>query len=104
MKIYYYLLVTLFLFNACSSQIENTDQEQKVKAKKRTTKQIEFAKQLFIDASLLDIEGKYAEAILDYQEALRLDPSAGIYYALAKDYFRLNKFHPALENSKRRLV
>ncbi|MDX1701478.1 MAG: tetratricopeptide repeat protein, partial [Melioribacteraceae bacterium] len=38
--------------------------------------------------------------ILEYQEALKLDPQAGIYYSLAKDYLRLNKLFPALENAK----
>lgn len=54
----------------------------------------------FIDGSINDVKGEYASAILDYQDALRIQPSAGIYYAIAKDYFYLNKYPSALQNCK----
>lgn len=95
-------IVTISIIFGCSAKIEK---ENLSVAKKDTlrvsNKKKEFAKQLFIDASLLDLEGKYAEAILDYQEALKLDPSSGIHYALGKDYLRLNKLYSALEHGKK---
>lgn len=96
------LLFSVFITSfGCSSKIEDQVQTLSTEEQEKIAKQQEYAKQLFIDASLMDVEGKYAEAILDYQEALRLDPSAGIYYAIAKDYLRLKKLLPALENSKK---
>lgn len=100
MKIFILILSVIFVFG-CSSKIQEQSETLSKVDIERINKEKEFAKQLFIDASLLDLEGKYAEAILDYQEALKLDPNAGIYYALAKDYFRLNKLLPALENSQK---
>jgi tetratricopeptide (TPR) repeat protein len=100
MKIFLFI-ITLFSVLACSARIEQPSQSLTGEDSLKIKKQKEFAQQLFIDASLLDVEGKFAEAILDYQEALKLDPSGGIYYALAKDYLRLNKLLPALENSRK---
>lgn len=100
MKFLTIIFISILLFG-CSAEVQKIDESEKTENKVKNKKQVEFAKQLFIDASLLDMEGKYAEAILDYQEALKLDPQAGIYYALAKDYLKLNKLHPALENAQK---
>jgi len=94
-------IISVFFIIGCSTQIEDKTQSLSAEDLERIKKQKEFATQLFIDASLLDLENKYAEAILDYQEALKLDPHAGIYYALGKDYLKLNKLMPALENSQK---
>ncbi len=96
-----YLIPFLLLFSfACSSHIEKDLSIQNAASNNISKENKDLAQQLFIDASILDMEGKIAEAILDYQEALRLDPSPGIYYSLGKDYLRLNKLSPALENTK----
>ncbi len=97
----YNIFILFMLVVACSTHIEKDTLQESEKAKETSQRDKEQAQQLFIDASTLDIEGKYAEAILDYQEALKLDPSSGIYYVLAKDYLRLTKLSPALENSKK---
>ncbi len=101
MKQYIILFISFLFFQACSSNIDQTTPSEFNEQTQRTTRQKEFAKQLFIDASLLDLEEKYAEAILDFQEALKLDPSAGIHYALGKDYLRLSKISPALEHARK---
>jgi tetratricopeptide (TPR) repeat protein len=93
-----YTSIILFVIS-CSPKLEKQLQDKT--ENKQQTKEKEYAQQLFIDASLLDIQEKYAEAILDYQDALRYDPSAGIHYALAKDYLRLSKLYPALEHAKK---
>ncbi|MBK7106116.1 MAG: tetratricopeptide repeat protein [Ignavibacteriae bacterium] len=97
---YIYFLLVIFIIS-CSSHVEKESLENQEVKSKISKADKETAQQLFIDASMMDIDEKYAEAILDYQEALRLDPSAGIYYALAKDYLRLNKLSQALINSKK---
>jgi tetratricopeptide (TPR) repeat protein len=54
----------------------------------------------FINGSIDEVKGEYASAILEFQDALRIKPSAGIYYALARNYYILNKYPSALENCK----
>ena len=57
------------------------------------------ALQHFIDGAALDAKGAFAEAILEYQEALQNDPNASIYYAISRDYLLLNKFDRAVETA-----
>lgn len=65
-----------------------------------STKNKEYAKELFISGSLHEMKGNYSDAIIDYQEALRLDPSPGIHYALAKNFMRIKKLPAALLHAK----
>jgi len=55
----------------------------------------------FISGSVSESKGDFASAISYYLETLRLDPSAGVYYALAKNYLNLNKLPQALEYSRK---
>ncbi len=57
----------------------------------------EKAKDYFIRGSNLQQEYRNAEAILEFQQALRYDTSAAIYFAIAKNYQALNKNDLALE-------
>jgi tetratricopeptide (TPR) repeat protein len=57
------------------------------------------AMQLFIDGSLKESKGQFAEAILDYQDALRFDHDPAIFFAMAKSYAQLRRFAPAAENA-----
>jgi tetratricopeptide (TPR) repeat protein len=52
----------------------------------------------FIDGSLKESKGEYAEAILEYQDALRYDRDPAIFYALAKNYSILRKHDLAAQN------
>ncbi|NUN68151.1 MAG: tetratricopeptide repeat protein [Bacteroidetes bacterium] len=55
------------------------------------------AMQLFIDGSLKESKGEFAEAILDYQDALRYDHDPAIFFALAKCYHQLRRYAAASE-------
>ncbi|MGC8595983.1 MAG: tetratricopeptide repeat protein [Candidatus Kryptoniota bacterium] len=55
----------------------------------------------FIDGALKDVEGDYASAILDYQDALRFYDDAAIHDAMAQDYIRLNKSDIAVDESQK---
>lgn len=57
----------------------------------------EKALQHFIDASLFEMRGDYAKAILEYQDALRYEKDHAIYFALTKCYSALNKHSLAIE-------
>ncbi len=55
----------------------------------------------FIDGSIEEAKGNYAAAIEDYKEVLKMDPKPSVYYAIAKDYYYLNKLSQALPYSKK---
>jgi tetratricopeptide (TPR) repeat protein len=60
----------------------------------------ELALNRFIEGSLLDQTGKYAEAILQYQEALQAKQDPAIYHAIARDYSILDNHTRAIEMGK----
>jgi tetratricopeptide (TPR) repeat protein len=93
--------IFLFLGISCASSIQNNSKITSSVAIKDSTKRSNEATNHFVDGSILEMKGKYAEAILEYQIALELDPNAGIYYTIAKNYYRLNKLPQALQNSKK---
>ena len=53
----------------------------------------------FIDGALNDAQGEYAQAVLDYQDALRYYRDAAILDAMAEDYVRLGKSDLAIEQA-----
>ena len=86
----YLIYITLTLiFVGCSAGIESNKKEDK-KVETDSGSRKNRALEHFIDGSIAEMKGQVAEAILDYQEAAKLDPSPGIYYSLGKSYFRLN--------------
>jgi tetratricopeptide (TPR) repeat protein len=58
------------------------------------------ALQHFVDGSVYESKGEYAQAILEYQDALRYDRNHAILYALSKCYSRLNKHTLAIDAGK----
>ena len=59
------------------------------------------AESKFIDGSILEKKGQLDEAIGKYIEAARIDPQPGIYYSIAKNYYRLNKLPSSLSYAKK---
>lgn len=90
--------VSAVLFYSCSGNIESTKKSPaNVEVKDTESKN---GLEHFVDGTIAEMKGDYATAILEFQEALETDQTAGIYYALAKNYFYLNKLSPALKNAK----
>lgn len=58
----------------------------------------------FISGNINDVKEQYAQAILDYQEALSYYKVPEIYDAMAEDYIRLGKTKVAIEESKKALA
>lgn len=54
----------------------------------------------FISGNINDVKGEYAQAILDYQEALTYYQDPNIYNAMAEDYIRLGKPNMAISESR----
>jgi len=90
----------IFIFTGCSSGKETADQQlMKSVTAEQNEKDRSAAMQLFIDGSLKESKGQFADAILDYQEALRLDHDGAIYFAMAKCYAQLRRFPMAAESA-----
>ena len=53
-----------------------------------------------IKAALYEVTGDFANAVLEYQEALQQEPTAAIHYAISKDYSLLGKHALAAQHAK----
>ncbi len=90
------IYITLLLA-ACSQEVvKQGDLGEKPLTRLSSEDRERIAKQNFIDGSILETKGQFNDAIAKYLVALEYDREAGIYYALAKNYLRLNKLSPAL--------
>jgi len=93
------------LLVGCSSQkqllkeVKKTSPQNSVPESQRKDRAISH----FINGATFEAEGDFANAILELQDALKFDTAAGIYYALAKNYFFLNKIPHALQNGEKAL-
>lgn len=88
------------IISGCSSTKENiSESPQSAVSAEQKEKDRSTAMQLFIDGSLKESKGQFAEAVLDYQEALRYDQDPAIYYALAKNYTALKRHTLAAESA-----
>ncbi len=98
------MIAALLTFSGCSSNKETAEaapqvQNPHAQMPQGDEKDRSAAMQLFIDGSLKESKGQYADAILDYQEAVRFDHDPSIFFAMAKCYSQLRRFNPAAENA-----
>lgn len=61
----------------------------------------EQAMKHLVNGSIFELQGRNADAILEYQDALNLNPEPSLYYLIGKAYLKLNKLGPALKNVKK---
>lgn len=96
-------LTAILFFGGCSSTKEVTITKVKVNSEIEQKEQDYKKKAMehFINGSIAETKGDYASAVLEFQDALNLDPSAGVYYALGKNYYYLNKLSLAIQNSRK---
>lgn len=83
------VIAAAFLLASCSADIvkETPGDESAQSGMSNSAKAMEY----FINGQILDTQEKYDEAVLEFNKALELDKSGGIYYAVALDYFKLNR-------------
>lgn len=99
--------VMLYLFTGCSStqnsikNIEEIQNDEQISDTVNTSDAKSKAMEYFINGSVFETKGNYASAILEFQDALKYDTSAGIYYALGKNYYYLGKTPQALLNARK---
>lgn len=95
-------IASLLLLSGCFPGGDNaTDKESELKKVKIREIQKKAALDKFINGMAAESRGDFATAILEFQEAATLDPSAGIFYSLAKNYGYLRKYPQALTNIKK---
>ena len=99
------LSLLLLLMTGCGPSASVSSRETTTPLSRQSTRLSDLVQQRilghFIDGATFDAQGKYAEAILEYQEVLRLDPkNAAAMYALSKDYTELNKHARASEYAR----
>ncbi|HSW55653.1 MAG TPA: tetratricopeptide repeat protein [Ignavibacteriaceae bacterium] len=100
MKIYLALALLTLLMIGCStsdvSQSSSSSEQNISDPEKAKQKAVEH----FINGSIAESKGDYSSAIKEFNQALDYDTSAGICFALAKNYFAINKLGNALKYSK----
>lgn len=88
-----FAIVALAGLTDCSSPKETQQPKKENEAQERIrSEQKSIALQHFIDGSLFESKNEYAQAIIEFQDALRYDRDPAIYYALAKNYSALGKY------------
>ena len=101
-----FLLVLLISLASCSVTKDETRNNFKVLLNK-TSEKLNFidtanlkkmAVALVIKGSQFQQQGKFAESVIEFQQAARLDSNAGIFYAMAKSYREMEKYDLSLEN------
>lgn len=96
--IYFYLIA--FLIAGCSGSedvaVNSKKPEQVLPVQKSEQKAVEH----FLNGSVAESKGDYTAAILEFNKALLYDTSAGIYFALAKNYLAINKLVNARDYAK----
>jgi tetratricopeptide (TPR) repeat protein len=95
-------IVGIFFLSGCggsqpASQSAPAIRMVTVQEHKLSELQRDHALQHFIEGAALDAKGSFAEAILEYQEAIQSDANASIYFAISRDYLILSKFDRAVE-------
>lgn len=96
-----YILLSLVIFGCSSTGIKDAQIKKTPLSDTDSAAVEKEALEHIVDASIAELNGQYAQAILNYQEALKLDPQPGVYYSISKNYLMLNKLVPALRNAKR---
>lgn len=98
------IVFSLILLSSCSKQVIETKAYENILLKTRagllivdTNNINDLAKSYVIDASALQQQGKYAESIIDFSQALKYDNNCSIHYAMAKSYKELKRYDLALE-------
>lgn len=105
--IIYLIAFSVLLFASSCSNLSGEKEKGFTKLRKNLEESLNFidtarmdekTAEFVINGSKLQQQDKDAEAILEFQQALRYDSSASIYYAIAKSYKDLQKYDLAVEN------
>ncbi len=91
------MILALALVAGCSSTKETSGSRQQQESAPADNAARDAALQHFVDGSVAEMKGDFANAILEYQDALRYDKNDAVYFALSKCYSALEKHSLAIE-------
>lgn len=94
------LIILLITTAACTSISTKKEYIQKLDTQNVNNSLEKQAQEKFINGSILELKGQISEAINEYLEALKYDQKPGIYFSIAKNYFKINKLSAALNYSR----
>jgi tetratricopeptide (TPR) repeat protein len=104
--VYFFFLLVLLtgigFLSGCSSSKPTSSAdmgEQAMSVHEREARH-DFAVQNFIEGAALDAKGAYADAVLQYQDAIQAEPNAALFYAISRDYALLGKHARAIETAR----
>ena len=100
------VFLTLFILTSCQSTNPNVNNLKPKESfpQKQSKDPNPEALQFFMNGQILLNQGQFAEAILEFQDALALDPNvATIYSALAESYWNIGKPELSMKNLKKAL-
>jgi tetratricopeptide (TPR) repeat protein len=99
-----YIFLSFFVLSCSASEKAAQTEQFRIFAQTALDKKyfdsssaLTIAKKMVTNASVLQQQGNYAEAIIEFQEALRLDSTASICFAIAQSYHLIDKDIPSLE-------
>ncbi len=95
------ILPALFLIQCATQQVTYNDTNNAHISEEDINLIKKKALEHFINGTVAESKGEYSNAILEFQDALLLDPNAGIYYAIAKNYYYLHRIPLALKNAQK---
>ncbi len=91
---------SLLFFGGCSSAERASSSREAVRAATLSDTTNPSALRHFIDGSVQQMRGDYAQAVLEFQDALRYEKDPATFYALAGSYSVLGKHALAIENGR----
>lgn len=97
------IFLGFLILTGCSSEktLKNSVKDQNQEKIERQIKnhQRDLALQHYVNGMHFESKGELANAILEYQDALRYDPNAMVHFAISKNYAALNKHHLAASHA-----
>lgn len=90
------ILLPVLFFNCSGQEIVLTEKKTVEKSDFSEEEGKKKAIEYFIDGSIFEAQGNYEAALKQYEYSLKLDSSAGLFYAIAKCNLNLNKLSQAL--------
>jgi len=91
----------LLAASGCSTVSDSTRELAAAGSPEVLSAERSLALQHFINASIYEQKGEYAQAVLEYQDALRYEENHAIYFGLSKNYSALGKHALALDAGKK---
>jgi tetratricopeptide (TPR) repeat protein len=101
-----FLIFGIFLLISCSVS-QDESRNKYIELLKKSSEKLNYidtaslkkmAVSHVIKGSQFQQQGKFAESVIEFQQAGRLDSNAGIFYAMAKSYREMEKYDLSLEN------